>query len=346
MLSAAALAAHAGADGARGWLRDHDAGTGPYRLAANGAAGTALARFDGYWGAAPHFAAIAIATVPDATTQALRLRLGALDAVADVYPPGGLGALPPSFSVAALPGLTMLVALVNPLGRLKDELAREAVLTALNPKFWVPAAFGTRATPAATLFPEGMLPPQDEYEFPDDRDVARRKVVMSMRGAVLSVGFPAEQAAALRLPVEFLLAQLRTIGVDATARAVARPAAGDFPAGLAAAPDLFVTRAVAADLHPQALLRGFFASDAPGNLFGRIDPATDRAMQEADAAPTPVAGSKLYLAAGERLFTAGGVVPLADLRGIVVHRSDLSGLAAAPGLPPGGFDFAQVTEAP
>ena len=80
-VSPAILTAHAGKDFAQNWLKDHDAGTGPFTITKfTTDVGYELTRFDGYWGTPkPYFEKVEISIIPDITTQRLKLESGELD---------------------------------------------------------------------------------------------------------------------------------------------------------------------------------------------------------------------------------------------------------------------------
>ncbi len=345
VMSASALTGHAGDDGARAWLMGHDAGTGPFRLAVQRDGGALLRRFDAYWGRAPHFATVEIAALPDGAAQVLRLRMGALDAVSDAYPVTALGRLPKGFTVAALPSMTLLMVYVNPLGVLADADLRRAVLTAVNPRFWLAATYGRHAAAATSLFSSLMFESLDPVDMPDDAAVART-AVQKIGAVSMTLGYPADQADALKATVDVLLAQLHAIGIGATAQAVPVPAVAGFARNPGLGPDLFLTRAMPDAAHPRAMVRRWFTANAPGNIFGVINPAVTRLARQAEAKTSDIAADKEYQRLSQRLFDTGGFVPLAEMQGIVVHRTGLTGLAGRPAFPPGAFDYAIVSEGP
>ncbi len=80
-VSPAILTAHAGSDFAQNWLKDHDAGTGPFTITKfTTDVGYELTRFDGYWGSPkPYFEKVEISIIPDITQQRLKLESGEID---------------------------------------------------------------------------------------------------------------------------------------------------------------------------------------------------------------------------------------------------------------------------
>jgi peptide/nickel transport system substrate-binding protein len=326
--------------------QQHAAGTGPFRLDRLARdTGAVLTRFDGYWGAAPHFAEVDIAVLPDVVQQVLKLRAGALDVVADGYPVATLGMLPAGFTVTTFPGMTMLVGFLNPAGRLANPEMRHAALAAINPKFWLAEAYADHAVAATSLFPSMMFETLDPLELPDDIEVAR-KAAQRFGDTSLTLAYREADAGALRVPVELMLAQLHAIGIDATAQTVGTAAIAAFRRAPQRAPDLFIDRITPDGAHPLALARTFLAADAPRNVFAFSDPVASRLLQQASTLVERVAADKLYEIATGQLVSAGGFAPLAELQAIIVHRAGLTGLVTRPSFPPGNFDFALVSEAP
>lgn len=341
VMSAAALAEHdEGGDGA-GWLRSHDAGSGPFTLARVAADGVRLDRFDGYWGQAPFFAGVHIAPVPDAAAQALQLRSGQLDLVTH-YPQVALGLLPDSLHVTALRSATLVVALVNPAGKLASDEWRKTAQVSINPKYWLPQTYGDFATIAGTFYTADMYQTYDPIDLPDDTSVARKQAER-FRDPSLVVGYPASQAGLLQLPVELILANMRFIGIEATAEKLPDRQARAFAANPGMAPDVYIVCLAPGEADAQAQSHLGFARDAPGNLFGVIDPGIDRLMANAELLSDRNAFNRAYQLVTERIFATGGYLPLAEVQGILVHRADLTGIAGRPAYPAGYFDYAQIS---
>jgi len=343
ILSPAALAAQGSPEAAAAWLRTHDAGSGPFQVAQVTQGGLRLERFGGYWGTAPWFAAISVAALPDAAAQALRLQAGMLDAVANVYPPASLDRLPSAFRVTALSGLNMIVGVVNPLLALTNDDARRAVLTAMHPKWWLPEIYGAYGSPATTLFPADMIETLEPLELPSDLVVARR-LVPRAGGVSLTVGYRTSQADVLRGPVEVLVSNLRALGVVADAVLVPDAAVARYARQPTAGPDILVVCTAPGEATPRAQAQTYYLGSGPGNVFGLIDPNASRLAREADAITDRNDALKQYLLAGDQLFASGGFVPLANIKGIVVHRDYLTGFATRPGFPVGNFDYALLAE--
>lgn len=337
VISATALRDHADPAEAGPWFATHEAGTGPYRLAAHGERGTALEKFAAYWGDPAHFDRVALARLPDPAAQVARLRHGVLEGVTSAIPPAAALALPPQLAATRLPSGSMLVASVNPVGALIQPAARTAVLTALNPRFWLRGQFGDQASVAHSLIPSLMLETLEPAELPDDLGVARKAALRMTQSVTL--GYRQEDSAALREVAEAIAGNLRQIGVSVAVLPCPAQAVAAFAADPGLGPDVFLERTRLASAHPHALVLWFLDAQF-GNVFGVRDPTAVRLAGQADALVAPAAAAKRYQLFAERLFATSGFIPLAELNGQIVHRKGLGGLAGRPGFPPGYFDFA------
>ena len=64
-------------DSAQGYLKTHDAGTGPFTITGfDLGIKYTLSAFDGYWGGAPDVKTITISIIPDISTQRAQARVG------------------------------------------------------------------------------------------------------------------------------------------------------------------------------------------------------------------------------------------------------------------------------
>lgn len=344
VISAAALAAHAADDHAHGWLDRHDAGTGPYRLDGVRSAGVTLRRFDGYWGERPWFAEVETTFLRDPVARVLALRARRLDILADCYPLDVLGRLPGGYAAHSFPSMNLLALFPNPLGGLAREELRIATMAPVNPKYWLNGLYGAHAMAAESLFPHAMFETLDPIELPDDAEHARRTVI-KLQAAALRLAFPLEDEAALRQVADVLATQFRVINLIVYEQPVPMAAVAQFDRAPAMAPDLLLARLAPGEADPEVLADRFYLSRSAGNVFGVLNPSADRLLRQAEQAGTPESKVKAWQLAAKRLFDGGGVVPLADLHTIIVHRNKLGGFVSWPAFPPGAFDYARVTEA-
>jgi peptide/nickel transport system substrate-binding protein len=82
LVSPTVLKEKAGDDFAQSYLKDHDAGTGPYTIT-DFQVGTkyVISAFDGYWGGKPAVKSITMNILPDISTQRLKLESGDLQMI-------------------------------------------------------------------------------------------------------------------------------------------------------------------------------------------------------------------------------------------------------------------------
>ena len=196
-----------------------------------------------------------------------------------------------------------------------------------------------------TLFPALMFETLDPLELPDDVDVAAH-TVFRLGSPPLELAYPLDQAVALRPILDILTSRLHAIGLDASAVAVTADAVAAYAANPSTAPDMYLALATPAAAHPVLLARGYFASDAPGNVFGLILPTADRLIAQAETQAARVASDKAFIILSRKLTDMQGFIPIAEMRSVVVHRAGLASIVARPSFPLGAFDYALATETP
>jgi len=344
VVSRSAIEAHAGDDAGQSWFKTNTDGTGPYELSTfSPDQHYTLTRNDRYWGPEPHFATVEIAVISDIGQQILKLRGGELDVVPTGYPVAQLSQLPAGTKVLTFDNLGMIVGFINPKSPLARPDIRRAVLTAIRPEDWIHDVFDVYARPAGSLYPAAMLKPVHPFVFPTDIDAA--KAIVKTSGPLkLSFVYTADNAGLVRTPLDIMIADLAAIGVEATARPVQRSAPFSYARDQASAPDMLLARINPDAAHPATQIDVFFTTSAPVNFMGFSDPAADAVAAKADAAPTRAEADPLYEKAARMMIDAGGFVPFADLREIIVAKSGLKNVVTRPSFPPGNIDFGLVTE--
>jgi peptide/nickel transport system substrate-binding protein len=345
VISAKALAEHDGGDMAKTWLKTNAVGTGPYRLTTfSGDQHYVLQRNDDYWGAKPHFATIDIAVIPDIGQQILKLRGGEIDIVPTGYPVAQLKQLPSGFKVSTFDNMGMIVGFVNPASPLAtNDALRQAVLTAIAPSHWAVDAFGPYAVPAGSLYPAAMLKPAKPIVFPSDMKAAKA-AVQKIGPVKLRFAYTADNVGLVRLPAEIMIADLASIGVDATAQTVQQSEPFSYAKNQAGAPDMLLARINPDAAHPANQIEVFFTTGAPVNFFGFSDPAADKVIAQADDIADRAKADPLYEEGARMIVQKGGFIPLADLKEIIVHTAKLKNIKTRPSFPPGNVDFSLVTE--
>ncbi|WEX90589.1 ABC transporter substrate-binding protein [Sinorhizobium garamanticum] len=340
VISPLALTEHDKSDGATNWLGEHAVGTGPFKLAEfKRGEGYVLERNADYWGKSPYFDKIEIPVVPDIGQQILKLKAGELDVVPTNFPFAQLNHLPAELEVTAAPSMTQYALFIKPGSPLDNPEIRRAVLSAINPSFWVKDVFGPYAELSKSAYQNLMLDPADRIEFPSDIDAA--KAAIARLGEVnLVIGLHSAKATYARIS-DRLIVQLALIGVKATAH-VLPPGAAFALKGDPNAPDALLTISSPDAAHPENQARAFFTKDAPLNFYGRSLPEADAIVDVAGTKTDVAERNALYEKAGRLYVESGHLIPLVDVKDVVVHAKGLTDLGQRPAFPPGNIDFATV----
>jgi peptide/nickel transport system substrate-binding protein len=339
VIEAAALREHAGDDLAGSWLNEHAMGTGAFALAAfSRGQRYAFTRNPHYWGLRPYFDRIEIAVIPDLGQQILKLQAGDLDVIPHGYPFDRLDHLPSGVVATEGASLGLELAFLNPSRGLADPALRRAVAAAVAPASWIGDAFGSFASEPQSLFPAVMLKPDKPITFPSDIGAVRKAAAGR---APIEIAFTTEEAGVQQRVAELLIAQLQSIGIEATARAVPVDQISSYAKDPAHEPDILIAQNYpdAADPATQADL--FFHTGGSLNVFAYSDPEADTLIDQAGALADRAERDRLYEAAGRRLFDAGAFIPLADVKEVIVHRAGLEDLGLRPAVP-WTFDFRTI----
>ena len=341
VISPKALADNGGGKEAATWLDTNAVGTGPFKLTSfERGQGYTFERFDGYHGKAPYFSTVELPLVPDIGQQVLSLQAQEIDAVPANYPWAQLASLPADLEAIAAPSTSEIIGFVKPTGPLVDPEIRTAFLTAINPSTWVADAFGAYGKPAKSVYPEAMLDPVTPVVFPTDVEAA--KATVTAKGPIaLTIGISTEEANALGRVGDLLVAQLASIGIDATVTILPQGAAfglKDTPDG----PDFYIAKLTPDALHPENQAGIFFASGAPINFYGRGLPEADALLQEAGTLTDIAARNALYEKAGHLYFDNGLFIPLVGVDDVVVAPKGLVDLDLRAAYAPGNIDFGSV----
>lgn len=339
-VSPTAVETHAaGGDLAQGWLKTHDAGTGPYEMTefVPGSHYT-LTRYDKYWAGKPYFETIRIEIVPEIATQKLQLDQGAFDLVAHGF------ALPdvlnyeknPKFTTINTLGSTIIVLWMNfSAGKFADKNLRTAMMTALDRSAIVGTAYQGTVEVAKNFWPENTFPAGlVPFDTPVDigplqamvPQLPDKKIDLAW---VTSYGAPAQQVA------ELIQTQLAPTGLDVSVRAM--PSAESFdlcnqPADKR--PDLMVAGIGGDALHLDTVLRIFLRTGAkPLNYFQYGSPTVDRMMDEAILEPTVDNTNQDYIAVSKLIMDEALWVPLCRRPDNTVTQKYIDGVVQNSYLP-------------
>jgi len=338
-----ALVENAGDDLAASYLNENAEGTGPFILAQfNRGDQYVLARNENYWGDAPYFDRIEINIVPDIGQQVLQVQNDDLDMVLHGYPFAQLEQLPDGLEIEAYNDLGLEMAFVNPTKAMGNPEICQAVKTAINPETWVNDAFGNFAEPALSLYPKAMLVPEEPVQYPTDFEAAQAAIAAAGEVSI-EVGYAAEEAGVQQRVADLMIAQLASIGVNATARVMPQEESFTFFENPENAPDLYLAQNNPDAAHPETQATLFYTTGAPLNIMAYSNPEADELLFEAGSITDQAERDKLYAQGGAMLFEDCGFLPLADVEDVIVYRSGLTNLGTRPAIP-WNVDFGMISE--
>ncbi|MFI6928841.1 ABC transporter substrate-binding protein [Streptomyces sp. NPDC050287] len=331
--SPTAVTKHAvGGDLAQGWLKTHDAGTGPYifKEFVPGSHYT-LEAFPGYWGEKPAFKTIHIAITPSIATQKLQLDAGAFDmvtkgfAVRDVlqYEKNAQFRVVNSFG-----GVGEAIWLNPTSGVFADKALRRAVLTALDRKTIVDTAWSGLTTVQKGLFPERTLSSR-LAPFPAEVDTAPLKALApSLKGKKIDLAWGADGGAPRQQMAELVQTQLAALGLDVTVREMPTSEEFDLPnQPPGKRPDILVSFLGGDALHLDTTLRILLRTGAkPLNFFQYSNPKLDKLMDVAIKQPTTGTMEAVYAACSKIILDEAVWIPLCITPNSTVAHAYVTGI--------------------
>jgi peptide/nickel transport system substrate-binding protein len=318
-VSPTAVAKYAqGGDLAQGWLKTHDAGTGPYvfKEFAYGSHYT-LEAFPGYWGEKPAFKTVVIEIMPSISTQKLQLDAGALDMITKGF------AIPdvlqyqknPQFRVVNSFGGVSEAVWLNPTsGVFANKTLRRAMLTALDRASIVNTAWGGLTTAQKGLWPEETLPSR-LAPFPSKVNTAPLKALVSklnLGSTTIDLAWGADGGAPRQQMAELIQVQLAACGLNVTVRML--PVSEEFDLENqppSKRPDILVTFLGGDALHLDTTLRILMRTGAhPLNFYQYSNPGLDKLMDEAARQPTVAKMDAVYQKCSQIILDEALYIPL------------------------------------
>ncbi len=331
VMSPTAIKAHeVSGDLAQAWIKTNSAGTGSYTIASWSTSEYKLAAFPDYWGNKAHFANVDIKIIPSFQTQQLQLQQGSLDMMIN-------GVLPQDVTQLQSKGLKTFTFDLPTLdtwwintsaGIFKEAKLREALAQAIDRPTIVKQVFGDTGSVAKTLAPISTLPAgTDTYEPKYDPSVLQNLVAQ----------LPADQrkvsiAYATQDPVNQQIADLVQValskaGLNATARAVPVDELFTWPTKPELRSDLMIQNSIGDGASAYTWYSLFYAKAGGLNWLGAdacdaADKITDQAYRTVD----PAAAAQTYVKADQAYAACSAFLPMADTKGIIAYRSNLTGL--------------------
>ncbi len=331
-VSPAILTAHAGKDFAQNWLKDHDAGTGPYTISKfTTDQGYELTRFDGYWGSPkPYFEKVEIAIVPSVTQQELQLENGDIDVMTHGLPVSEAESFrnKSGFQVQQFPVLLKTVLATNPhKGVFKNRDLAKALSTFFDKASITKEIYQTQAAVSTQMYPVQELPLNTAQDINTYDPSTLTNMVKSLPSSEKTIDFAYSQDEGGTLPrlAELLASKLQSIGFSVKVRGMPIAQVFDLVNHPQTGPDLLLWTFNPDAAHPDTWVRIFMNSKGGINYLGCSDPTADADMDKGLASISKADVQKYYGEAGDILAKTGCFITIADNNEIVVARDGLTG---------------------
>jgi peptide/nickel transport system substrate-binding protein len=326
-VSPALIKAHeVNGDSAQGWLKTHDAGTGPFTISdfQLGVRYT-LTRYDAYWGGKPEVAKITIDIIPDISTQELKLESGDLSMILHGLSTDDISSLEgKGFQVQRFPALFKAWIMVNEnKGIFTDKSLRLALASAVDKKSLTEEVFGTNATPSTQFYPSGELPEGQAADTPTLDPSKLADAVKGLKNKKVDIGFSADDPRNGRL-AELVQTELQAAGLDATVRGIPIAQVFDLPNRKDQAPDLLVSTVNPDAAAPETWARIFANTKGSLNWEQCSVPEADKAMDAGLHATDPSTVKADYAKAGQLLIDEGCYITIADVKEVIVAKKGYS----------------------
>jgi peptide/nickel transport system substrate-binding protein len=338
MESPTALKLHAGDDHDQQWLKTHDAGTGPYRIAsATPGQEYVLKAFPRYWGPKPYYTTVNFEVIPDTSTEQLELESGQLTAVLnDHLPSPAIQSLrrDRAFSVDEVPTLQMAMIWVNPnYGPFKAHALREALAAAINRKLITDDVFPGRATVAKQIYPNGIEPAGTDGFTPRYDPALLAKYVAKLKDKKVELAYQADDPSSQTL-ANLVQAELAATGLQVSVVAVPQTTIYSWPGSKSRSlPDLLVEVNWPDAYNPDTWARIVMTPGGGLNYLNCDVPAGTALLNAGRAAINQLASVSDYQRAGEAFATSGCWVPVSDVEGTMVVPRWMTGVTYQTAVP-------------
>lgn len=317
-------------DWAQGWLKTHDAGTGPYEISAfvPGSHYT-LTADPGYWGTKPYYTTVEINIIPDISTQQVELQDGQLSMILHGLPINAVESFEHNrdFTVHTFPTQLKTMLDVNPhIGIFQSLALRQALRSAIDKKAIVRAVYGDTATVSTQFYPVGEFPSYMALDDPRYDPSLFSRALGKVKGSrnislVYSTDNPTNQRVA-----EFVQIELDALGLSVSVRGVPISQIFDYastpPSQL---PNLLVWNMNPDDAAPDSWARIYANTDGSLNELHGTVPAVDTLMNEGLHSTDPETVLQDYSKAGELAADSGEWISIADTEDTVVAARGITG---------------------
>jgi peptide/nickel transport system substrate-binding protein len=331
VMSPTAIKAHeVDGDFAQEWIKTNSAGTGPYKIDSWSTSEYKLTASADYWGTKPSFKNVDIKIIPSFQTQQLQLQQGSLDILINGVLPRDLQQLQSkSLKTFVFDQPTLDTWWINTgAGPFADPKMREALAHAIDRQTIVTQVFADTATLAKTLAPGATLPGGTETYNPNYDPQIMKDLVAQLPADQRKVDIAyATQDPVNQQIADLVQVQLSQVGFDATARAVPVDELFTWPTKPELRADLMIQNSIGDGASPYTWYSLFYAKNGGLNwlgadVCGEADKITDEAYRTADAA----AAAQTYVKADQAYAECSAFLPIADTRGIMAYRPEITGL--------------------
>lgn len=335
MVSEKAIVAHETGghpgDWAQGWLKTHDAGTGPYAISQFVPGSHYVLSSDpSYWGIKPYCRTVDIQIVPDISTQEVELEDGQLSMILHGLPVNAVEnfAHNPKFTVHEFPAQQKTVLDVNPdLGVFKSAAVRSALRQAVDKAAIVRSVYGNLlATVSTQAYPVGEFPPGMAMDNPTYDPSKLQKALKKVKGSrsvdlAYSTDDPNNQRVA-----EFIQAELEADGLSVSIRGVPIGQVFNYASTPAKQlPNLLVWTINPDDAAPDSWIRILSNTNGSLNEMHGSVPAADKLMDEGLHSTSRAAIQQDYAKAGTLVADSGEWITIADVKDTVVAAKGITG---------------------
>jgi len=309
-------------DSAQGYLKTHDAGTGPFMITGfDLGVRYTLTRYDKYWAGKPDVAEITIDIIPDIATQRLKLESGDLTMILHGLSTGDISSLEgKGFEVHRFPALFKAWIMVNKnKGIFQDKSLRLALASAIDKKALTSAVFGDNGTPSNQFYPAGELPVGDAADTPTYDPSILANAVKNLSDKKVDIGFSSDDPRNGRL-AELVQVALQTAGLQATVRGIPIAQVFDLPNHPDQAPDLLLSTVNPDAAAPETWARIFANTKGSLNWEQCSVPAADTAMDAGLHATNQQEVDSEYAKAGQLLIDDGCFITISDVKEVIVSE--------------------------
>ena len=322
-------------DWAQKYLATHDAGTGPYSIAAFvPGSHYDLAASKTYWGTKAYYQKVHIAIIPDGSTQQVELNDGQLSMILHGLPVNAVSSFKsnPNFVVQSFPAELKAMLYVNPnYGVFKSSAIRVALRSAIDKSSIVKSVYGSLATVSTQAYPVGEFPAGQAMDNPTYSPSKLQSALKSYSGSkAVDLVYSSDNATNQRV-AEFVQTELAADGLQVTIRGV--PIGQVFNYATEAAtkvPNLLIWTVNPDDAHPDSWMRIFsYTTGSLNEMHGSV-PAADKLMDAGLHSTNAKTIQSDYSKAGEMIADSGDAISIADVEDTVVAAKGMTGFFHQP----------------